>query len=338
MAYQNVSTPIFYINTLEWLSASKASELPTDHYRTLPVSPSSYGEPEGESYTPQPVHGTFSDKSFVALLGHNLHKRDLDLYPDTTQWRFWVSVIADGNSLEGATGKINFNTYGTAYYADYNGFSIATFNGNGISNIALGSLTHFEIGSIVMGTYYEMPHSPDLSLTLTREYGGTKTIDTKGGASLSNTMWSKAANWGDLPAWELGGSGFSNNNAWHMAKSGRRVWDLSFSYLQDSDVWPDTSNMNNYETTHPDGTIWSSSSGLAVDENAVFNEDTFYSQVIHKTNGGQLPFIFNPAGGGDNPNNNPDQFAICKFDMKSFQFKQVANSVYNVKCKIREVW
>ena len=49
---------------------------------------------------------------------------------------------------------------------------------------------------------------------------------------------------------------------------------------------------------------------------------------------GNLPFIFQP----DSNNNNPDQFAICKFDMKEFKFEQVANGVYNVKLKIREVW
>ena len=66
----------------------------------------------------------------------------------------------------------------------------------------------------------------------------------------------------------------------------------------------------------------------------LLEDDNFFSQVIHKTNGGQLPFIFQP----DNANDNPDQFAICKFDMKEFKFEQVANGVYNIKLKIREVW
>ena len=39
MAYQNVGTPRFYINTLEWLSSSGAIILPSDHFRTLPVNP-----------------------------------------------------------------------------------------------------------------------------------------------------------------------------------------------------------------------------------------------------------------------------------------------------------
>ena len=126
-------------------------------------------------------------------------------------------------------------------------------------------------------------------------------------------------------AWEL----YSGTPNHALSRSGRRVWDLSFSYLQDSDVFPDVSNLNNYEALG-----YSSSDTGTEYTNTLLNEDTFYSQVIHKTNGGQLPFIFQPDGS----NNNPDGFAICKFDMKEFKFKQVANGVYNVKLKIREVW
>ncbi len=60
--------------------------------------------------------------------------------------------------------------------------------------------------------------------------------------------------------------------------------------------------------------------------------DDLYSKVIKKTNGGQLSFIFRP----DSSQN--AYSATCKFDMKSLQYKQVANGVYSVKLKIREVW
>ena len=66
----------------------------------------------------------------------------------------------------------------------------------------------------------------------------------------------------------------------------------------------------------------------------LLTDNNFFSQVIHKTNGGQLPFIFQP----DSNSPASDNFAICKFDMKSFKFEQVANGVYNMKLKIREVW
>ena len=68
------------------------------------------------------------------------------------------------------------------------------------------------------------------------------------------------------------------------------------------------------------------------ESDTLLTSDNFYSQVIHKTNGGQLPFIFQPDK-DDNTN-----FAIAKFDMDSFKFDQVANSVYNCKIRIREVW
>ena len=61
----------------------------------------------------------------------------------------------------------------------------------------------------------------------------------------------------------------------------------------------------------------------------VTTEDSFYSQVIHKTNGGQLPFIFQPDV-NDNTN-----FAIAKID-SGFKFKQVANGIYSIKLKIRD--
>ena len=36
--------------------------------------------------------------------------------------------------------------------------------------------------------------------------------------------------------------------------------------------------------------------------------------------------------------NNPDNFAIARFDMNTLTYNQVANNVYNIKLKIREVW
>ena len=174
-----------------------------------------------------------------------------------------------------------------------------------------------------------MPHSPDLSLTMTREMDGGKRMRTKGGSDLVNHKYIKPAMWGDAGAWELY-EGVSSLQK--LSRSGRRSWDLSFSYLQDSDIFPDVSSLRNHETISPDGVTWDDS--MSPTDNTILNEDTFYSQVIHKTNGGQLPFIFQP----DNSNNNIDQFAICKFDMNSFEFEQVANGIYNIKLKIREVW
>jgi len=77
-------------------------------------------------------------------------------------------------------------------------------------------------------------------------------------------------------------------------------------------------------------------SGTEADDFAsnILDGTDFFSQVINKTMGGHLPFIFQ----ADKSNNSPDQFAIARFDMNSFSYDQVANNVYNVKIKVREVW
>ena len=138
---------------------------------------------------------------------------------------------------------------------------------------------------------------------------GVKNIQTKGGATLSNASYTKPADWGSGGAWQLG----DNQNY----RSGRRVWDLSFSYLSDTDVMPE-----NAGTALIDG----------IDSN-VLNGTDFFSQVWNKTMG-HLPFIFQP----NKDNANPDGFAIARFDMNSLQLTQVGINLYNCSLKIRESW
>ena len=64
----------------------------------------------------------------------------------------------------------------------------------------------------------------------------------------------------------------------------------------------------------------------------ILTDNNFFSQVIHKTNGGQLPFVFQPD------TNDFTNLIIAKLDMKSFQFKQVAHNTYNCSVTVREIW
>ena len=237
---------------------------------------------------------------------------------------------------------------------EFDGFSIATFTGYDDLILKLYG-GEFNTGSIVLGVIYDMPHSPDLSLTMTREYGGVKEITTKGGASLSNANWTKPPAWGNsLGSWELDSYAANPSSPkWaKVSRSGRRIWGLSFSFLDSGDVWGPNQSMGSYTAVPTGGSVVGyqpyadeqagvnagytsadmDSSGYF--EHYLLSDYSFYSQVIHKTKGGQLPFIFQP----DNSNSNSDGFAICKFDQNSFKFEQVANGVYNVSLKIREVW
>ena len=88
--------------------------------------------------------------------------------------------------------------------------------------------------------------------------------------------------------------------------------------MADSEVFPTNLALTNNDT---DNTT----------TDTLLQEDTL-QRAIHLTNGGQLPFIFQP----DSTNN--QVFAIAKFDTKSFKFDQVAMNTYNVKMTIREIW
>ena len=67
MSYQAVGRPVFYINSLEWLATVSEFDI-TDHFRTLPVSPSDFSYQEYSLPS-----GVLHDKyGFVAVLGHEL--------------------------------------------------------------------------------------------------------------------------------------------------------------------------------------------------------------------------------------------------------------------------
>ena len=234
--------------------------------------------------------------------------------------------------------QINCTISGETATPIYDGFSFSSCNGTTSPNLDLASwggcitrgttgagLTTFEhrMGSQFWGRTYEMPHSPDLSLTMSVEMDGVKNIKTRGGASLTGINYTKPPDWGDSGAWQLGG--VSN------LRNGRRSWDLSFSYLSDSDIMPKVAASTNY------GAEDYYTTDANYQDDTLLDGTDFFSEVWNKTMGGHLPFIFQPDG-GDNSTNSPDGFAICRFDMNSLQYDQVANNVYNVKLKIRECW
>ena len=285
MAYQNVGTPRIYLNIPEYLASTGAITI-DPVFRTLPVSASTVGAvPDISAVT--------LTNPYIALLGHTETSYTIDTYADD---------IINGTQSE-----------------CLNGFSISKLSARPTS-----ISTTNNVGSIVFGTFYDFPHSPDLNLSLSYEYGGIKETTTKGGATLTNAFYTKPPKWTDtLGAWELGGT------AAH-AKSGRRVWDLSFSYLYDSSVFPANAGLVN-ETATTD-TTGSSSTDLTLLE-----DDTF-QRAIHLTNGGQIPFLFQSDNTVNATSPKPDQLAICKFDMKSFKFSQVSMNTYNCKIRIKEVW
>ena len=334
MPYQNVGTPRFYINVPDWLRSVGAIESIDPLYMTTPENKvTGTATDVVQSYLPRAC----TEQGFVAILGHKAGGR-----------KFVISGELADNSFDGytLTEVLNLPPGGLVLH----GVSIAT-----ISNLNHTLFKKFTVntvdywdnsvtvdhGCIVFGTYYDMPHSPDLKLTMSRDLDGVKRLRTKGGSDLVGYKYTKPAMWGggNVGAWD--GFGSESDSLHALSRIGRRSWNLSFSYLQGSDVFGSNQSISNF-VDGPDYFIPAYASADTGYEDVdttgpgytynLLSDDNFYSQVIHRLNGSQLRFLFQPD------NTDPTDIAIAKLDMKSFKFKQVANGAYNVKLKIKEVW
>ena len=360
MSYQNVGTPRFYVDTISWLKAIGVIKAIRDGINPTDIQERTWSDGTGFNCYYIDLIGTKIPKwtklNYWATLGHNLkgvhhiphfHKiADGDSAEQYDQCQpnhteivnaggasntKWFTPENDGFTITEMSGSNNFSSLGNN--KDLNSIYLWSNDTTGLDNSSITLPFTSKIGAVSIGEFYDMPHSPDLSLKLSFEYDGVKTIQTRGGATLSNATYIKPADWGDGGAWQLGSD--DNGNPIDNLRSGRRVFDLSFSYISDSDLMPKvaaTTNLGSGDNEYIDPAT------NTAYENSLLDSSDFFSQVWNRTLGGHLPFIFNPNGGGSSPNNNPDQFAICRFDMNTLTYDQVANNVYNVKLKIREVW
>ena len=327
MAYQSVGRPRFFINVLEWLNVSKVGQYHSV-FHTLPVAPIM---PTSQEMLNEPSFqsGLLNEQSFQMLLGHNLNSSSSKL----------AFEYLDGQNFTNHGNFVN-NSYPFAT-PDYNGWSLITFDGAGTDNWRVfwtGSGV-MKVGSIVIGSYYDMPISPNLSLTMSREYGSTNEFTTYNGSSMSNTMNNSAPQWGDLGAWELG----SSNPA--FSKSGRRTWQLKFSYMDDGDLWGSNQSLatgewggvaydNNGNQVLDDGDFHTGGNSPSTFNQELLSDNNFFSQVWQKTLGMTIPCIFQP----DSSNSNPDQFAIVRGVSNSLKATQSAFNVYDISLSIEEVW
>tara|TARA_R110000803_G_scaffold23228_3_gene57189 strand:+ start:1570 stop:2451 length:882 start_codon:yes stop_codon:yes gene_type:complete len=290
----NVGTPRFYVNIAEYLSTIGYTEI-HDVFRLNPTSMKEGSIDDTTSHTFNIPMNILSSKGFAAFLGHD----GTGNFNMSINYTDDIEINAERNSNTTDNNSLN---------PELEGFSLRSLDET--NNDYIDVFCSSPLGSIVVGTYYDMPHSPDLSLKLSVEMDGVKNIQTKGGATLSNATYTKPADWGSGGAWQLG----DNQNY----RNGRRVWDLSFSYLSDTDVMP-VLGIQNYDDA------------ITTD---ILDGTDFFSQVWNKTMGGHLPFIFQ----ADNSINSPDGFAICRFDMNSLVLTQVGINLYNCSLKIRESW
>ena len=272
---------------------------------------------------------------YIFVLGHNFSSTDCSP----------VIRIKDGNTWQMPnlhTGIVNFESQASP--PTYNGFSIWKAKYNNIDQIngfeiriaghSNASGGYVKTGCVSICSKWNPPHNPDLSLKMTRDFDGVKTTTTKGGATISNASYTRGGTfWANNYAWELSGDDYDNSNINDMSNRskqrtlGRRTWSMNFSYLQPSDLMPKFEGMDSYETEFTTG---------EADDNSgsILESKSFFARVLNRVQGSHIPFIFLPND--TDPNYNPDQWAIVRFNQKNFSISQKAPELYSMSMKLRE--
>ena len=146
--------------------------------------------------------------NFCALLNHNFASETQNIH--IGGFKGWDVNDGTHPRLHSANGFENIiNSMGNGVYADglkpeWNGTSIFQFTEmneywrgfwvkaqDGIENTDL----NHQLGSFVVGKYWDAPNSPDLNLTMSRRFDGIKRQKTIGGKTLANIYYDGPTEW-----------------------------------------------------------------------------------------------------------------------------------------------
>jgi len=239
----------------------------------------------------------------------------------------YVDSVASGaltvdrrqHSTSLGTHSIGDEVFFTKYSAPTkNGWSLATYattptdnqyirliiepDGNGVDTFS----ADVKIGAILIGEVYEFPQVPDLKINKQFSFDGVKRQTSIGGQTYANATYLKGANWFLEPFYNSA----TVTAPVVMGKSGRMSLDMSFSYLDDSDIF----NENLYGGTN------------------VTTNNKMYANIISKTHNGMHPMLFQYD---KDTATDIDSFLWCRL-ANDPKFAQVANRVWSTKMSLIE--
>ena len=302
MAYQRIATPRIYpcaINHSLSLGEMAASNLtqtgitsasPIEMFDLRPSNVVTLG---GNGTTTQHIikinfnetsDSFMSDSNFMLIMGHNfeqsgvklkLQHSDSSTFADGTVHNpALTQLVNSGGNVDGeVVGNFEDANYTTAL--TYNGWSLFTWDGGDTNNqyyrLTLDSKDgtaydeDIKISCIVMGTMWSFPNSPDLNIKKSIAFGNN-IQESVGGMTYSNAQWLAAPHWGGMTEAFDAKTHVTPNQ---MRKAGKMSYDMSFSYMADSDVF------------YPE----------MYQEQDMFTNSSFMGNVLQRTFGTHHPFL-----------------------------------------------
>ena len=254
---------------------------------------------------------------FIAILNHNMFSADakLTVSYSNTESHVQATGMASATDIAGLDDIFNAGNSGNVITPTADGHTLFTFTkfANRFIGLEFGgtdsgnfdSSTNLSIGCIIVGEYYDMPHSPDLSVkrsivfdkqNVQESVGGQRfsTLSSYGKSLLSTTNFSPFQTY--------------TGNDKRGLYGGRMTYDMKFSYLNSSDVMPSTYDVQTQA------------------------DDTVVSDIWNYTHGSHIPFIFTQDG------TSPDEsdYLFARFGQNSLDMTQVAPDVFDVSMRIEE--
>ena len=269
---------------------------------------------------------SFSESNYLAILNHNFKSADcvfkieIDASADMSSSTV-ISASANHTSI------INGAQDSSANFIDptSNGWTLITWDTKETDNRYVritfaddsSSTSNFNtdliIGSIMFGEYFDIPHSPDLSLSTSIDYDGVKTKKSLGGNTYSTSTNLGQPNWQNTTPFTITGVSSQQERSFEK-RNGRKSHSMNFSYLTDTDVF--SSN-----DTSASGSEW-------------FDTLTFHNSFYNKIIGQHLPFLFCING----TSTNTGDYGMYRLKDKKFTANQSANNIWDVKLNIEESW
>ena len=254
---------------------------------------------------------------FIAILNHNMFSADAQLtvsYSDT-EAHVQATGMASATDIAGLDDIFNASNSGNVITPTADGHTLFTFTefANRFIGLEFGgtdsgnfdSITNLSIGCIIVGEYYDMPHSPDLSVKRSIEFDKQKLEESLGGQRFS-TLSSHGK--GYLSASNKSPFHTYTGNGERGVYGGRMTYDMKFSYLNSNDVMPSTYDIQNQA------------------------DDTVVSDIWNYTQGSHIPFIFTQDG----ESHDESDYLFARFGKNSLDMTQVAPDVFDVSMRIEE--
>jgi len=182
--------------------------------------------------------------------------------------------------------------------------------GSGADNDETWGSTDLRVGGIMMGEYFDFPFSPDLSLTRSIVYDKVNVAESAGGQRYAtSTNLGRTATTTSKSPFAIGK--VSTSTSPQYIYGGRQSYNLTFSYMQNTDLLPVEAHTY------------------------IFSDDSVISDAWNLVDGPTRPFIFsidNTSVGS----NAESEHLFARFAHNSLDMQQVAPNVYTVNTQIEE--